>query len=139
MDSSRIDNPNALPPERLRLTRRIKLALKWVLDSIVVISGAYHFWRLGFDPEFDLWVLPWPYAVIYLSGGLELMLGIMLFFRTMQIIVAWTLIVLLVTVAPAHIYFFFNSDWEFQIGNLFVVARLAFHFLLIAWTFWYTR
>ena len=139
MDPSRYDNTKALPPERLRLKRKVKLALKWVLASIFVVSGAYHFWRLGFDREFDLWLLPWPYTVLYLSGGLELMLGVMLFFRTMQIIAAWTLILLLISTAPAHIYFVINSDWDLDAETIFVWGRLVFHFVLIVWTFWYTR
>lgn len=139
MEPSRYDNTKALPPARLRTIRKIKLALKWLLASIFVVTGAYHFWRLGFDREFDLWLLPWPYALIYLSGGLELMLGVMLFFRTMQIIAAWTLIVLLISIAPAHIYFVVNSDWDLDAETIIVWGRLGFHFFLIVWTFWYTR
>jgi uncharacterized membrane protein len=136
--SSSIENTKAAS-QRIRTIRKVKLSLKWVLASIFVISGAYHFWRLGFDREFDLWVLPWPYAVIYLSGGLELMLGIMLFFRAMQVIAAWTLLLLLIVNTPAHLYFVINSEWELDSDTLFAWARLAVQFFLIAWTFWYTR
>jgi len=139
MDPSRYDNTKALRPERLRMKRKIKLALKWLLAGIFVATGGYHFGRLAFDREFDLWLLPWPYAVLYLSGGLELMLGIMLFFRTMQVIAAWTLIVLLISTAPAHIYFVLDADRDFELETMIVWGRLVFHFVLIAWTFWYTR
>jgi uncharacterized membrane protein len=121
------------------MKRKIKLALKWLLAGIFVATGGYHFGRLAFDREFDLWLLPWPYAVLYLSGGLELMLGIMLFFRTMQVIAAWALIVLLISTAPAHIYFVLDADRDFELETMIVWGRLVFHFVLIAWTFWYTR
>jgi len=63
----------------------------------------------------------------------------MLFFRTMQIIAAWTLILLLISTAPAHIYFVVQADRDFELETLIVWGRLAFHFVLMAWTFWYTR
>jgi uncharacterized membrane protein len=121
------------------IRRMVKLALKWLLGSFFVLSGAYHFLRLAFDPELNLLTLSWPNALIHLSGAFEMMLGIVLFFRTLQIIAAWSLIALLIVVSPAHIYIAISSRWESGVGSMDLWARFALQLVLIAWTFWYTR
>lgn len=130
----------AAAPDRAPIRRKVKLALKWLLGSFFVLSGAYHFLRLGFDPELNLSELSWPLALIYLSGAFEMMLGIMLLSRTLQIIAAWSIIALLIVVSPAHIYIAINSAWDpDDVGSMQLWARLPLQLVLIAWTFWYTR
>lgn len=134
----RFGNTDATP-ERAPKIRKVKLALKWLLGSFFVLSGAYHFLRLGFDRELIRSALSWPYALIYLSGAFEMMLGIMLLFRALQIIAAWSIIALLIVVSPAHVYLAINSDWELDLASVELWARLPLQLVLIAWTFWYTR
>jgi uncharacterized membrane protein len=134
----RFGNTDAAP-DRAPIRRQVKLALKWLLGSFFVLSGAYHFLRLGFDPDLNLSALSWPHALIHLSGAFEMMLGIMLFFGTLQIIAAWSIIALLIVVSPAHIYIAINSGWDPVVGYMDLWARLPLQIVLIAWTFWYTR
>ena len=139
MNLSRFDN-TAAAPDRAPIRRKVKLVLKWILGSIFVLSGAYHFSRLGFDPDLKRAALSWAHMVIYLSGAFEIMLGIILFFRVLQIIAAWSIIALLIVVSPAHIYIAINSGRDpDDFGSMHLWARMSLQLVLIAWTFWYTR
>ncbi|HEV2008615.1 MAG TPA: hypothetical protein VGQ88_07810 [Burkholderiales bacterium] len=68
------------------------------------------------------------------------MLGIMLFFRTLQIIAAWSIIALLIVVSPAHIYIAITSAGDpDDFGSMNVWAPMSLQLVLLVWTFWYTR
>jgi uncharacterized membrane protein len=130
-----------MSPERVRTIRKAKLVLKWLLGTFFALSGAYHFSRLGFDPQLNMLGMPWSQVLIYVSGAFELTLGIMLFFRPSQTMAAWGLIVVLIVVSAAHISNAIDSwaGWELDMGSLETLARIPLQIFLIAWTFWYTR
>ena len=74
------------------------------MASLYIVAGIYHF----INPKFYLKIMPpyipWHKAMNYISGGAEVILGLLLFFTTYSTIAAWGIITLLFAVFPANIY-----------------------------------
>jgi uncharacterized membrane protein len=84
---------------------------------------------------------PPPADLVYISGVIEVLLGIGLLIPNIQQLSAWGLVALFVAVYPANLNMAFNhihidgvpDGWWFQ------AIRLPFQFVLIAWAYWLTR
>ena len=82
--------------------------------------------------------LPYPRALVLISGLAELILGLLLLMRRTRPIAAWGLIALLVAVFPANLFMWRHAD-SFQIPSIVLLLRLPMQGLLIAWAWFYTR
>jgi len=110
---------------------------RWLLAIFFIVAGVNHFVSpgiyLGIMPPF----LPWPMALIYVSGVAEIAGGVGVLVPSVRQAAAWGLIALLVAVFPANIYAVFHG---MQIGDHSVPAwvlwvRLPVQFLFIAWIY----
>lgn len=118
-----------------------KDTLRGVLAVCMVIAGILHFAQsepfIRIVPDF----LPAPAALVYISGVIEIMLGIGLLVPMTRQVSAWGLVALFIAVYPANLNMAINhieiagipDTWWFQ------AIRLPFQFVLIAWAYWYTR
>ncbi|NNF00129.1 MAG: DoxX family membrane protein [Pyrinomonadaceae bacterium] len=117
----------------------LKLILKWILGIAFIAAGINHF----INPEFYLNImppyLPWHLFLVYLSGFMEIVLGLMLLIPKLQKISAWALIALLLAVFPANIHMALNTDHYPEINPILIFLRLPIQFVIIAWAYWYTR
>ncbi|WP_229676875.1 DoxX family protein [Pedobacter psychrotolerans] len=80
--------------------------------------------------------------LIYLSGVLEVILGIMLLFSRTKKLAALFIILMLIAFIPAHIYMIQIAP--FLLGKILITpfmawVRLPFQVLLIAWAWYYYR
>lgn len=113
------------------------MLLTYSLGGFFLIAGINHF----INPDFYLPLipdyLPFPEALNYISGILEIVAGIGIFGRQTREIAVWLIISLMLVFIPSHVYFI-------QIGacvdqGLCVpewvawVRLLLIHPLLIAW------
>lgn len=116
-----------------------KIILKWLLGIGFVLAGFNHFR----DPAFYLNImppyLPWHLFLVYLSGVIEIILGISLLIKRLQPYAAWGLILLLLAVFPANIHMAMNTELYPEINATFIYLRLPIQFVIIAWAFWFTR
>lgn len=117
----------------------VKLLLKYLLAIFFVLAGANHFR----DPDFYLKMMP-PYlpyhtALNYLSGGFEIVLGVMLLIQRFTRLAAWGIIALLIAVFPANIYMAMNAERFPDINPIVLLVRLPFQVLFIAWAYSFTR
>jgi uncharacterized membrane protein len=119
----------------------LKTTLKAVLSLFMVIAGILHFATpepfIKIVPGF----LPFPAALVYISGIIEIALGIGLMLPNTQVLSAWGLIALFIAVYPANLNMAFN---HIQLGDIpdawWVHAiRLPLQAVLIAWAYWYTN
>jgi len=118
-----------------------KQTLKGVLAVCMVVAGTLHF--LVSEPFIRIvpGFLPFPAALVYISGVIEIGLGVTLLIPATQRLAAWGLVALFIAVYPANINMAVNhihidgipDGWWFQ------AIRLPFQFVLIAWAYWYTR
>ncbi|MBD1915121.1 MULTISPECIES: DoxX family protein [Cyanophyceae] len=118
-----------------------KITLRGILAVCMVVAGILHFALpdpfIRIVPGF----LPAPAALVYISGVIEIMLGIGLLVPALRQVSAWGLVVLFIAVFPANLNMAINHIQIDGIPNTwwFQAIRLPFQLVLIAWAYWYTR
>jgi len=83
--------------------------------------------------------LPWPLALVYISGVAELVLGVGLIIRKTSQLAAWGLIGLLIAVFPANLNMAMHPDQFVFMSSVMLWLRLPVQGLLILWAFRYTK
>jgi uncharacterized membrane protein len=125
----------------MQLIVKNKEVLRSILALCMLIVGASHF--LIPEPFVKIVpaALPYPLALVYISGFFELLGGVGLLIPSVSRAAAWGLIVLFIAVYPANINMAVNQIDLDGIPNSpwFQAIRLPFQFVLIAWAWWYTR
>jgi len=119
---------------------RLKTPLRCLLAAFMTIAGILHFvYPSGFAaivPDY----LPYPVALVYVSGLFEIAGGVGLLVPRVSRFAAWGLIALFIAVFPANVNMaihrlsFFGH--VYPIGNW---VRLPLQLVLIAWAYWYTN
>jgi uncharacterized membrane protein len=125
----------------INLLQNNKNTLKGILAVCMVVAGILHFAQsapfIRIVPDF----LPAPAALVYLSGVIEIVLGIGLLLPATQYLAAWGLVALFIAVYPANLNMALNhihidgipDGWWFQ------AIRLPFQLVLMGWAYWLTR
>ena len=125
------------------LLSRNKDVLRGILAVCMIVAGVLHLVVpepfIKIVPE----VLPAPGFLVYLSGAIEILLGIGLTASNIAVrsLSAWGLIALFIAVYPANLNMAFNHIKLEGIPDSWWLhgPRLPFQFVLIAWAYWYTR
>lgn len=124
-----------------RFLSKNKEVLRVVLAVCMGVAGTLHFAAsdpfIRIVPDF----LPYPAALVYISGIIEIGLGVALLLPPVSQWAAWGLVALFIAVYPANLNMAINhihidgipDGWWFQ------AIRLPFQFVLIAWAYWYTK
>ncbi len=121
-----------------RILQQNKTTLRNLLAVLMIIAGFLHFAIptpfIKIVPGF----LPYPAALVYISGVFEILLGIGLFFPATRWISAWGLVALFIAVYPANLNMAFNHIKLTGIPDSWWLHgfRLPFQFVLIAWAAW---
>lgn len=124
-----------------QLFRNNREVLRGVLAVCIVIAGILHFAAsdpfIRIVPDF----LPYPAALVYISGVIEIGLGIALLIPPISPLAAWGLVALFIAVYPANLNMAFNHIHIDGIPDAwwFHAIRLPFQGVLIAWAYWYTH
>lgn len=120
---------------------QLKEILRFLLAGFMVTAGVLHFAIsepfVKIVPDF----LPYPLALVYISGFFEILGGVGLLIPFVSRAAAWGLIALFIAVFPANINMAVNEIYfEIIPKTPWVLwARLPFQAVLIAWAWWYTR
>ena len=115
----------------------MKLALLYLMTLVYVAAGIYHFVNPKMYMKIMPTYLPWHLQLIYISGVIEIVLGILLIPESTRPIAAWLIIAMLVAVFPANIQMAVNF-WQRNSSSLWIaIARLPLQVVLIwlAWLF----
>jgi uncharacterized membrane protein len=121
------------------MKRVLKVTLKVAFAALFLISGFNHFLQPALFVQIMPPLLPYPLALVYLSGGFEILLGTMLLVPQFSRLAAWGLIALLIAVFPANIYMAVNPERYPDLHPIILWLRLPLQGLLIAWAWAYTR
>lgn len=109
------------------------------MSSFYVLAGTLHFFYpkpyINIVPP----LLPFKSFVVYFSGFIEIVLGIMLLFLPIRFYAAWGIIILLVAIFPANIYLALTNGAALSTTPLIAWGRLPFQFLLIAIAYWHSK
>lgn len=111
------------------------------MASIYVVAGVRHFTHPDFYVQIIPPQLPLPIVLVYLSGAIEIFLGLLLVPTKTRRISAWGIIALLIAVFPANIHMWLadiHIDGK-QLPAWFHAVRIPFQFLLMWWAYKYTR
>lgn len=113
-----------------------------IYGLLYILGGINHFISTpAYHTIMPKW-LPAHAFLIYLSGMMEIVSGIMLLFSRTKKLAALFIILMLVAFLPAHIYMIQIAP--FQLGKILVTpliawVRLPFQLLLIGWAWYYYR
>jgi uncharacterized membrane protein len=108
---------------------------------LLLSAGTTHFLRPASFVQIVPPFVPFPLAVVYLSGGAELLLGLGLLVPRLSRPAALAVVLLLVAVFPANVYHWLadvHVDGSAAPGWYHPV-RIPAQGLLIAWAFWLSR
>lgn len=112
------------------MKQKIWLILKVVLAIFLIFGGVQHFinpdFYIPFVPSFS----PFTLAIIYISGLLEILFGLALFFKKYASIGAWAILILMLLFLPIHIWDVFSETPAIG-SHKAALIRLPIQFLLI--------
>jgi uncharacterized membrane protein len=126
-----------VPRAELKRTTRARLGL----SLLFLMTGSAHFTSTAAMSEMLPPFVPYRHAIIYLTGVFELMGAIGVWVPRMQRITGFCLIMMLIGVLPSNIYSAFaRVDYGgHAYGSVYLLVRVPFQFLVIAWTYWATE
>ncbi len=122
-------------------SRALRVGLRWLLAVAMIGAGIGHF---AMTDRFAMIVppwLPWPRALVYVSGVAELAGGVGLLIPKLRRAAAWGLVLLYLAVFPANIHMAVHKiePWGGHLSDFAQWARLPFQAVLIYWAWSYTR
>ena len=121
------------------IEKNIKLFSIIIMSIFYVSVGVNHFptpeWFLQIVPP----CLPYKLELVYISGFLEILLGVMLLIPATRFYAAWGLILLLIAVYPANIYLAQTNGAAMNTTPLVAWGRLPFQFVFIALANWHIK
>ena len=111
----------------------------YVMGIFYIIVGIKHFqdpsWFVQIVPP----ILPYKYELVYISGFLEVLLGVLLMIPNFQSAAAKGLIILLICVYPANIYLAKTNGAALGISPFIAWGRLPFQFVFIGLAYWHSK
>lgn len=118
--------------------RATRIALRFLFGAFFVVAGVTHFTNRAFFVSIVPPFLPWPVALVYISGVAEMALGAALCVRRTSAFAAWGLIALLVAVFPANIHMWRHPELFPTISAAALFWRLPIQGALVLWAYWLT-
>ncbi len=120
----------------MSIPKRIFLGLFVVF---YVFAGVRHF----VDPGFYIRMMP-PYLplhreLVYLSGVIEIVLGVLAAVPRFRKPAAWAVIAMLLAFMPVHIHMALNPEQYPEVPPAGLWIRIPLQGLFILWAWWFTR
>jgi uncharacterized membrane protein len=125
----------------LLLKAVLKTVLLYVMALGYIAAGINHFWHPRFYLRLMPPYLPAPHGLNYLSGIIEMVLGVLLLAEATRPVAAWCLAGLLLLFMLVHIYMLQQALHQpaYFISVRAAWLRLLLQPVLVAWALWYTR
>jgi uncharacterized membrane protein len=119
--------------------RTVRTEMGWLLGLFFVMAGVMHFAKADQYARIVPPYLPWPNAIVAVSGVAEIALGLLVLVPRFRVAAAWGLVALLVAVFPANVHMAIHTDQFPEFAPVLLWIRLPMQALLIAWAYWFTR
>lgn len=104
-----------------------------------IVAGVTHFTNQAFFTSIVPPYLPFPVALVVMSGIAEIALGVLLLVRHTSRLAAWGLIALLIAVFPANIHMAMHPQLYPDMSPTALFIRLPAQGVLVAVAYWFTR
>lgn len=113
----------------------MKTVFRWILALVFVFAGVMHFRAPGTYLKIMPAYLPFPLALVYISGAAEILGGLGVLPRATRKMAGWGLIALLVAVFPANLAMAQSGTQGvgIDVPHWVWLARLPFQAVFIAW------
>ena len=116
----------------------VKQFFVYFMGGVYVLAGLNHFWHPEFYTKMLEGFLPYPVALVNISGVAEILCGIGLIIPSTRKMAAWATIALLVAIVPANINMALHPEqWGFNPIGLYL--RLPIQLVLIWLAYIYTK
>ena len=111
------------------------------MGLLYVIVGVKHFTNTDFFVAIVPPIINWKEEVVLVSGLIEVILGILLFFNQTRKLAAWGIILLLIAVFPANIYLYLSEipREALSISKNQALFRIPFQIPLIIIAYWHSK
>jgi uncharacterized membrane protein len=117
----------------------VKTVVRVLFAAFFILAGVSHFTNREFFIAIVPPYLPWPAALVYISGVAEIGLGALLMLPRTARLAGWGLIALLIAVFPANVHMAMNPDLYPTISRTALLIRLPLQGVLIALAYWFAR
>ena len=117
----------------------IKTVVRFLFGAFFIVAGITHFTNEAFFTSIVPPYLPWPVAIVYVSGVAEIVLGALLMVPSRTVLAGWGLIALLIAVFPANLHMAMNPGLYPATSPTALLIRLPVQGVLIALAYWFTR
>lgn len=107
------------------------------LALLFIVSGIFHFKKPKMYLKIMPPYLPFPKALVVISGIAELTAGIGLFLFNSQRIAAWAIIGMLIAFLPVHIHMLTDIKASMGLPKWVLTARIPLQLVFIYWAFQY--
>lgn len=116
----------------------LKTISLYTMGAFFITAGIGHFVATKFFLRIMPPYIPWHKPVVYLSGLVEIGLGVLLFIPEFTGWAAWGIIALLIAVFPANLYHYTSGGAGMRIPGWALMLRLPLQVVLIGWAYWHT-
>lgn len=123
----------------IKIPQNIIRASLFLMATIYILAGLNHFRIPNFYLQMIPPYLPQPLFLIYLSGVIEIVFGVLLFFKKTRRLAAIGIILMLMAFMPAHLYMYQLGGAQFNVSDFILLIRIPFQFVLMAWAYVYTK
>lgn len=119
----------------------LRAVFRLLLALLFVTAGVLHFLRPSPFVQIVPPYLPYPLALVYISGVCELIGGFGILVPWLRRIAGLGLIALLIAVFPANLHMALGDVRVegVEIPSLLLWLRVPFQLVLIAWAYWCTQ
>ena len=105
----------------------------YFMGGMYILAGLAHFWKPKVYQKIMPSYIPYHLAMVYLSGVLEVLFGVLVMLPETQAIGAWGLIAVLIGVFPANIDMTLKYKGKRKWYRFGLWVRLPIQFWLIYW------
>ena len=110
----------------------------YIMAAFYIMGGLNHFVLPKFYLRIIPRYIPWHKAVNYVSGAVEILLGVLLLYPPSSRLAAWGIIALLIVVFPANINHLISAKRGRGLPIWALYLRLPFQGVLMLWAWWHT-
>lgn len=121
------------------MKRILYIGSKFLLGFLLVIGGIAHFNNTEFYIKAMPSYLPFHEFIVYASGVIEILLGVLLVVSKKSRNVAFAIIALFIAIFPANVNMYINHEDFPEMSETSLLVRLPIQLLLIGWAYIYTR
>lgn len=119
---------------------KVKTVSLYLMGLFYILVGILHF----IVPEGFMKIMPpyinqdWHRPLVFISGLVEIGLGVLVLVPRYRVLAAWGIILLLIAVFPANVYMA-QAYEEIGVSAAVAYGRLPVQALFLLWAWWYTR